>query len=175
MSRRVWLTLSIVGALCIPVALTASSSAASVTSSPRGASGLPEFSGAPPEIIPIGVSAAAAPDATFMSCVDEPHNGLCLWHDSGYSGTMWFFDQRIYSHNRWHYVGDAANDKASSLYNKRVNGTLISKNMPPTSPDQVCVVEQGAYNNLANNSWPDGSSANDSISGFNLLDNLPNC
>lgn len=130
--------------------------------------------GASPEIVPIGTIPPDAAASEFSYCAAEPRDGLCLWQNVGYEGDYWYYNQRGYSHNSWHYVGSYANDQASSIYNQRTEGTLVGKNMPPSMPDEVCIVYQAAYGNLTAYAWPDGSTMNDSISSFNFVSS-PNC
>ena len=98
---------------------------------------------------------------------------LCLWKDSNYSGGMWFYDTGEWGSNTWNYVGSAANDQASSVYNNRSGVSYLAKDSPPGA-NTVCLPVQWATSNLANFAWPDGSNMNDSVSAFDLL-NITNC
>jgi Peptidase inhibitor family I36 len=113
--------------------------------------------------------AAARPDS-LSSC--GAHT-LCLWENSGYSGTQWSYAYADYAHDSWIYVGAAANDQASSLYNNRGDYSDISKNSPPSSngQTQACVQPGDSVSDLANYEWTNGTAMNDSISAFDLTTN----
>lgn len=130
--------------------------------------------GPSPEIVPSGTIPPDAAATEFSYCAAEPNNGLCLWQNTGYEGAFWYYDQRGYSHDNWHYLGSYDNDRASSIYNHRTEGTLVGKNYPPSLPDEVCIIHQAAYGNLTAYAWPDGSTMNDSISSFDFVSS-PNC
>jgi len=130
--------------------------------------------GPAPEIVPDGTIPPDAAASEFTDCAAQPHDGLCLWQNVGYEGNFWYYDQKGYSHNNWHYAGGYDNDKASSIYNHRTEGTLVAKNYPPSMPDEVCIIHQAAYGNLTAYAWPDGTTMNDSISSFNFVSS-PNC
>jgi hypothetical protein len=136
-----------------------------------GASSAPSY--VPPHLIglngaesAIGVPSGATPDNTFSSCASTD---FCGWENAGYSGTLWSWSIKDYPANTWFGVGKAANDQISSIYNNRTNSTYIDKDFPPTSPDEACISEQEVYSDLSDYTWADGSSANDSISSFNLI------
>jgi hypothetical protein len=129
--------------------------------------------GPSPEIVPDGTIPPDAVGSEFYLCGSEPHDGLCLWQNVGYEGSFWYYDQKGYSHNNWHYLG-SDNDLASSIYNHRTEGTLVAKNYPPSMPNEVCIIHQAAYGNLTAYAWPDGTSMNDSISSFDFVSS-PNC
>jgi hypothetical protein len=112
----------------------------------------------------------APPSATlnplaFSDC--NSYNGLCLWHDSGYSGTLWVEKESTHITNAWYHLGNAE-DQVSSLYNNRTKATYIDKDYPPGG-QTVCLPQQYALSNLKNWAWPNGSNMNDSISSFDLL------
>lgn len=130
--------------------------------------------GASPEIVPIGTVPPDAAASEFSDCAAEPRDGYCEWQNVGYEGDFWWYDAKALSHNTWHYVLASANDKASSIYNQRTEGTLVAKNMPPSNPDEVCIIYQAAYGNLTAYEWPDHTTMNDSISSFNFVSS-PDC
>jgi len=67
--------------------------------------------------------------AEALAMSDCPAASFCLWRDTGFSNTRWTYHYGSYTHNAWHYVGAAANDQASSLYNHRARMTKISKDV----------------------------------------------
>lgn len=161
MHRRGGILISIVAAVGITFGTLAGVGASSAPSNVP-----PHFIGLNGAQAALGVPSGAAPDDTFSSCAAMD---FCGWENAGYTGTLWFWSLKDYPPNEWLGVGKAANDQISSIYNNRTNSTYVDKDMPPTSPDEVCISEQEVYSNLINYTWPDGSSANDSISSFNLL------
>jgi hypothetical protein len=136
------------------------------------ATGFPQFTGPPPDIVPVGSTPPSAKDggvsaqSTFFSC---NQNGLCLWQHVDYSGNFWLLDKDVYTWNAWHPVPGPADNRTSSMYNRRAKVTLVSRIFPPTQPDIVCLPAQAAYDNLTNWAWPSGTNANDTISGFDFL------
>lgn len=89
---------------------------------------------------------------------------LCTFHDSDYQGTRWDYPYFQEPHGTCFYVGNAANDQISSLYNNRENRTDYNKDYPSSVGLFGGVNAGGAYSNLVNQQWPDGSPQNDSIS-----------
>jgi hypothetical protein len=134
--------------------------------------------GPSPEIVPDGTVPSDAAASEFTDCAAEKYDGLCLWQNTGYGGDFWYYSSKTgtvgYSHNEWYYVGGYDNDKASSIYNHRTEGTLVGKNAPPSMPDEVCIIDQAAYGNLTAYEWPDHTTMNDSISSFDFVSS-PNC
>lgn len=105
----------------------------------------------------------ATPAAQALSC---PRDSLCTWQNSNYSGTQWNFGfgrQKGY----WWYVGAAANDQISSLYNNSAYGEFayVAKDCPADS-QWTWIDLQGKVSNLANAEWPNLTSMNDSISAW---------
>jgi hypothetical protein len=148
---------------------------------PADTAGTSVPNGPSPEIVPDGTVPPDAAGSEFTDCAAEPHDGLCLWENAGYKGNFWYYDSNTkgtlgYSHNEWYYVGGYDNDKASSIYNHRTEGTLVSKSAPPSMPDEVCIIHSAAYGNLTAYAWPDPnhSTMNDSISSFNFVSS-PDC
>jgi Peptidase inhibitor family I36 len=119
----------------------------------------------------LGASPASVPNASFATCNNLAIGYFCAWGQAEYSGTMWYHMATSSNSNLWTYIDPDANDEASSLYNHRANATLVSKDMPPSSPNIICIGAEIAYANLTNDYWPDGSDADDSISGFDFLGN----
>lgn len=109
---------------------------------------------------------------SLANCSGTGQN-LCLWKDSNYSGGMWYFNTGEWGSNVWRYVGDAANDQASSVYNNRSYVSYLAKDSPPGA-NTVCLPVQWATSNLSSFGWPDGSNMNDSVSAFDLL-TITNC
>lgn len=120
-------------------------------------------------------STAAQPSATADSAEAPaslsgcPGAALCLWRDSGFSGTQWTWRYGSHPHNQWLYVGSGANDQASSIYNNRGEVSGVAKNFPATSPDAYCEPTHSVVRNLAGINWPDGTPENDSISSVDLF------
>ncbi len=119
-------------------------------------------------------SGAAIASSSWFSCADLAVGNLCMWSGSDYVGSFWHWNGNIVSYNTWHYVGDGPNDGATSLYNHRSNVSYLSKNFPPGT-QTVCVNPEWATPNLGNYSWPNGTSMNNSISGFDLVLNKTSC
>jgi len=144
--------------------------------------GYGQFIGPPGEYVPIGgtpsefstgepspgSSVSNAGEVGPLSFGECDSYGLCMWQDINYGGLFWMYPSTGHK-NDWLYVGDWFNDRASSLYNRRTNGTLVSRAYPPSMPDIVCVRAGIAYADLTQYLWPSGRNVNDTISGFNLL------
>jgi hypothetical protein len=121
-------------------------------------------------------TSAIQPD-TKSQC---PGHSLCLWQNASYNpngGGFWFWTFGQVAADRFHYVGDNANDKASALFNNRVWAAGIAGDFPAThNLNRVgCLLGLASYPNLANNIWNDGSSVNDSISSYELASNPNDC
>lgn len=93
---------------------------------------------------------------------------LCLWQNASWGGSLWTYYANGSDSNQQLYVGDYANDKASSLLNHRDNATDVAKDKPFTS-NVICLLKNVSYQNLSNWEWPDYSTANDSISGYEFF------
>jgi Peptidase inhibitor family I36 len=106
----------------------------------------------------------ATPAAQALSC---PDNTLCAWQNSDYSGTQWRLGEISREPGYWWYVGAAANDKISSLWNNSREGqyAYVAKDCPAGS-EWTWIDRQGKNSNLANAKWPNGTSMNDSISAY---------
>jgi len=94
-----------------------------------------------------------------------------MWQNYNYnntvSGGFWAYTYGNYATFTWFYVGDSANDQASSLYNNRLWRTAINIDYNPASiTDRYCLAGGYTNSNLQNNRWPDGRAENDSISAF---------
>jgi Peptidase inhibitor family I36 len=119
------------------------------------------------------VTANVALPASMSQC---PNHSLCLWHDSGFAGTLWVRTYGNVSSNTWLWLGSSSfNDQASSLYNKREYSSGVDKNYPANSPDSYCFDGGVSFNNLANVPWPDGTTMNDSISSYYLSSTTTGC
>jgi hypothetical protein len=125
---------------------------------------------------PLGTAQASTAAQTSavapMSKSQCPGHSFCMWQNYDYnntvSGGFW-----SYTYNNpwgileWYYVGDNANDKATSIFNNRGWRTGINKDVNPASTVDVYCRAGGYYDSdLVGNHWPDGSSENDSISAF---------
>ena len=117
--------------------------------------------------LPNAIPAAQAL-AVPVSCNANQHY-LCTWQNSNYTSTQWNFPEFGSQHadGYWWYVGNAANDKISSLFNYTQSWGFVAKNCLADSEWTWIGVASGATN-LANNKWPDGTSMNDSISAFGI-------
>jgi hypothetical protein len=101
---------------------------------------------------------------------------LCLWRDSGWGGTRWTFTFGHYTSNAWIYVGNGANDQASSLFNNRAWVSGIAADLPVQTNGWACVRGGSSAENLQNFSWRKGVNMNDSISAFDLsTGTISNC
>ncbi len=116
---------------------------------------------------------AATQDVIPYDLSDCPSHTLCLWDYSRYQGNLYQFPLSRFGYNTWYYVGNSANDKATSLYSNRGYCTLIAKDSPPRTPNIVYLGPGEALNNLRYYNWPDGSIMNNSISAFALLNYCP--
>jgi hypothetical protein len=90
------------------------------------------------------------------------HN-WCMYTLPGYAGTQYSFDYNNNAHDTWIYVGNNQNDVAQAMDNNREFITAVSKNSP-VNAQWAC--STGAASDLANYSWPNGTTANQSISAF---------
>ena len=63
-----------------------------------------------------------------LSCNLNAHY-LCTWQNSNYTSTQWNFPEFGSQHTNgfWWYVGDAPNDKISSLYNATQSWGFVAK------------------------------------------------
>ncbi len=113
--------------------------------------------------------ASALQPASIGQC---PAHSFCMWQNYNYnntvSGGFWAYTlNNPWGVYNWYYVGDNANDQATSIYNARSWRTGIDKDYNPASTrDVYCLGGGYANSNLTQNRWPDGSSENDSISAF---------
>lgn len=110
-------------------------------------------------------SPAAAAASGISQC---PQYSLCLWRNVGYGGTMWDWTNSTTPHDEWLYVGAAANDQASSLYNDRDNLSWIAKDYIPTNGDYEVLNPGESRSNLLKWYWIDSTTENDSISAIML-------
>ncbi|HKT02692.1 MAG TPA: peptidase inhibitor family I36 protein [Rugosimonospora sp.] len=111
--------------------------------------------------------ASAAPAATPVNC---PGSTLCTYenanyNNSGASGTQWNFAFNSSPHLVWFYVGNAANDKISSLYNNRAWVSYVNKDCPART-NTYAFAGGARPADFSSWSWPDGSGMNDTISSI---------
>ena len=111
--------------------------------------------------------ASAAPTATPVNC---PGSTLCTYenanyNNSGASGTQWNFPYNSSPHKVWFYVGDAANDRISSLFNNRAWVSYVNKDCPART-NTYAFAGGAKPANFGTWSWPDGSGMNDTISAL---------
>jgi len=112
---------------------------------------------------------SSSPSIALPSC---PTSTLCTFASNSYGGTRWNFPYASYPHNVWIYVGSAANDNITSLYNNRTWVSWLDKDCP-ASQYSYPVQGQQSIANLNNGSWfwdqSNGSiGMNDSTSAFAL-------
>jgi len=115
---------------------------------------------------PTDLSSSAA--TALPSC---PASTLCTFQNANYNangGTRWNFPWSSYPHGTWFWIGSAANDKISSLYNHRGWTSYFDKNCPANRPDWDYLKYESANSNLAHASWPSFTTVNDSISAIAL-------
>lgn len=110
---------------------------------------------------------ASKPLATPVNC---PAHTLCTYenanyNNSGANGTQWNFNYNTSPHLVWFYVGSAANDKISSMYNNRAWVTYVNKSCP-AGTNSYAFAGGTKPANLASWGWPDGTGMNDSISAI---------
>jgi Peptidase inhibitor family I36 len=125
----------------------------------------------------VGTLSIGTSSALAAGKADCNSKNFCLWHDSNFTGTLWFYNVGNYGTNTWRYVGDAAVNEASALYNNRFNVTLIGDDLrvPPSQTD--CIGVGGYRGVLSNYTWPGlpQLTENDSIVEFNLHDPDTSC
>lgn len=101
-------------------------------------------------------------------------SSICTWSSPEMADIQWNFsyvESPNFPANRWEFIGEeingTINDRISSYHNNRVHRTWISKNWPNDSQVR-CIRPLGISTNLGAHKWPDGSSADNSISGMKL-------
>jgi Peptidase inhibitor family I36 len=130
---------------------------------------------------PAGAEAATSTPASGRAGIGQcPASSFCMWQNSNYntsvSGGFWAYTYGNYALYTWFYVGDSANDKASSLYNNRAWATGIDKDYNPAdTTDLYCLAGHYQNANLSPYAWHDGSNENDSISAFWHATQPSNC
>lgn len=110
------------------------------------------------------VSSSSSPAFRLPAC---PNSTFCAFQNANFGGTRFNFAFARRPHNRWFFVGAAANDKISSFFNHRAFQADVAKNCP-VNVDWEEIPRGGAIPNLTTKRWPDGSSGNDSISALAL-------
>jgi hypothetical protein len=122
--------------------------------------------------------AQAAPAVSVVPNVGAPTcpgSTFCMWLDLNYGNngndTHWFYPYSNATANQWHYVGDSANDKASSIYGNRAWTTAYAVDFPVHtsggSPTQwACLLGGHGIANLGNQEWLNHADMNDSISAY---------
>jgi hypothetical protein len=111
----------------------------------------------------VAVLPSSTPAALAFSC---PTNQLCTWQNAGYQSTQWNFHISAgQPSGNWWYVGNAANDRISSIVNRTAVRAWVDKDC--VAGGNYTWLGSGAEAiNLSSNKWPDGSSMNDSISAW---------
>jgi hypothetical protein len=116
----------------------------------------------------IGVSTARADSS---NC---PAGNLCLWFDAGFQGTQWDFNEHNSGANQWVALNNAY-DNADSLYNNRVNKSLVGTNVNPVPNNRTCVNPGGLWADLAKHTYPGGIRLAYAIGAIDLIDPDPTC
>jgi len=130
------------------------------------------LSAAPAAASPHPVRPAVAPENCTIG-------NLCTYQNMFFNvngGTQWNFNYNTRSHNVWIYVGDAANDKITSLVNDRNVQSSIAENKIQITADKCANIDgnggnEGGSAELSDLSfirWSDGNKMNDSISAIEL-------
>ena len=73
----------------------------------------------------------------------------------------------LYPANAWEFVREGRNDVITSYENNRVHRTWVGKNWPNDSQVR-CIRPHGESSNLGAHRWPNGTSADNSISSLKL-------
>lgn len=121
----------------------------------------------------LALTAVVLPSATPAYAYSCPTNRLCFWQNSNESGTQW--NRGISSSQpggHWWYIGNAANDQASSIVNRTATRGWVDKACPAGS-EYTWVGSGSSAPNLANNQWPNGTTMNDSISAWGIGSSRP--
>jgi hypothetical protein len=107
---------------------------------------------------------AGQPVSATVSC---PSGNLCTFDSANFRGTHWFFAYNNRPHAKWFFVGNGANDKITSFINNRAWTSYFDKDCPASAQDGYAL---GGYenSNLSTSEWPNGTSANNSISAIGL-------
>jgi hypothetical protein len=123
-------------------------------------------------VVGLNAGTASAAPVTNPSC---PLKNFCMWQDANFgknfNTTHYFYDYNNVVHNQWVFVGNNANDQASSFYANKAFTTDIGKDFidAHTAPNQwACVLGGHSRPDLSNERWPDGSGMNDTISSIFL-------
>lgn len=113
---------------------------------------------------------SAPAQATITAC--KAHQ-FCMWQNYAYnnyqSGSFWSRTYGSWTNYNWHYVGNAFNDEATSVYNKRAYKVGVDRDYPASSAYKLCW--PGGYQNSNLNNPPlyfpyDGGKVNDNISAW---------
>jgi len=112
---------------------------------------------------PAQVSQASIPLTDTLGC--GAHT-FCMWNMRAWFGAKWSFNYNTHAHDKWLFVGKAANDKADSLDNNRAFVTGVALNYPAGKTNWVCI--RGRVGDLFLKSWPNHVIASYTISSFFL-------
>lgn len=99
-----------------------------------------------------------APAANASSCPDDADHKVCLFEDPWWGGNVW-----SYANTQVPYVGDDANDKASSITNHSYSTVYFYINRD-YSGMRLAVEPRGSYNTGIFDGW--GNTYSNSISSF---------
>jgi hypothetical protein len=80
---------------------------------------------------------------------------LCLWQNTNFTGTLWAFNNGLGNKwGQWYYVGNSANDQASSLWNDRNLYVSWVADNAGGGPPQACIGVGAYYSNLSGYVFP---------------------
>lgn len=114
-------------------------------------------------------SAVPTRAVAFTPC---PSRFFCLYQDSYENqftnGAAWDYSFDAEPSNKWFYVGNNANDIASSFLSSRAWTTAFAKDFDanPTRGQWACALGGSGLEDLSNWEWLDHSGMNDSISAL---------
>jgi hypothetical protein len=122
----------------------------------------------------LSLAMVALPSATPAWAASCPSGYMCTWVNANYSGTQWNFPASASRLNYWWYVGNTPNDKISSIQERTSEfyDGWIGKDCPVGS-DYTWIGSGASVPNLANDTWQDGTSLNDSISAWGISGSTP--
>jgi hypothetical protein len=132
--------------------------------------------------IPIAVVAlllAASPAQAARTDCDTIYGEgtLCMWDNTNYTGTLFAWNPGLgYPLGEWDYIGNSANDKASSLWNHRnLWVSWISADWP-NSATQACLATEEQHADLSQWLYPNNlRGANNNISSFEMSNSRESC
>ena len=119
----------------------------------------------------VALSSAAPASASTSSCALY---ALCTWQNAGETGTQWNFAVTAGAPaGDWWYVGAAANDQISSIYNHHTSTDAFFNKDCPAGSDEAYIPPNTVVNNLAGTDWPDFTGRDNSISAWAVSNSIP--